>query len=121
MEDHIKLSDSQNGFRRCRSTIDHLTTLTFIVECRQSQYKATYAAFIDLRKAYDKVDRQKLWYRLRAARVTGTFYNSIISLYDITMSYVKFESIIRTGLRLIEGSDRDVICPQLSSISLLPT
>ena len=73
MEDNIKLSDSQNGFRRCRSTIDHLSTLTFIVECRQSQYKATYAAFIDPRKAYDKVDRQKLWYRLRAAGVNGKF------------------------------------------------
>ena len=74
MEDNIKLSDSQNGFRQCRSTIDHLTTLTLIVECRQSQYKATYAAFIDLRKAYDKVDRQKLWYRLRAARVIVKFH-----------------------------------------------
>ena len=74
MEDNNKLSDCQNGFRRGRSTIDHLTTLSSIVECRKSQLKATYAAFIEL------VDRQKLRYKLRATGVKGKFYNSIISL-----------------------------------------
>ena len=49
--EHI-LSDCQNGFRRGRSTIDHLTSLTTIIECRKAQRKSTFAAFIDLRKAY---------------------------------------------------------------------
>ena len=83
MEDNNKLSDCQNGFRRGRSTIDHLTTLPSIVECRKSQRKATYAAFIEL------VDRQKLRYKLRATGVKGKFYNSIISPYNNTMSCVK--------------------------------
>ena len=88
MVDNNKLSDSQNGFRRSRSTIDLPPKLLY-VECRKSQRKSTYAAFIDLRKKYNKVDRQKLLYKLRAAGVKGKFYNSIISLYNNTMSFVK--------------------------------
>ena len=84
-----KLSDCQNVFCLGHTTIDHLTTLTSIVECTKSQRKATYAAFIDPRKAYDKVDRQKLWYKLRAAGIKGNFYNFIISLYNNTVSCVK--------------------------------
>ena len=103
-----KLSDCQNVFCLGHSTIDHLTTLTSIVECGKSQRKA----FIDLRKAYDKVDRQKLWYKLRALLYRST---------TIPCHVWRSENILRTGLRLIEGSDRDVICHQHSPISLLMT
>ena len=52
-----KIADSQNGFRRNRSTIDQLSTLTNIIECRKEKEKSTYVAYVDYSKAYDKIDR----------------------------------------------------------------
>ena len=58
------VTDCQNCFRKGRSTIDQINTIITIVEKRKSQHKSTFAAFIDLRKAYDCVNRSMLWYKL---------------------------------------------------------
>ena len=50
------LVDEQNAFRKGRSTIDHLSTLTNIIEHRKSKGLSTFATFIDFKKAYDYVD-----------------------------------------------------------------
>ena len=58
--------NEQNGFRKGRSTIDHLSTLTYIVETQKLQKKQqpTFAAFIDFRKAYDCINRKRLFNKL---------------------------------------------------------
>ena len=50
--------DSQNGFRKERSTLDQISTLTNIIETRKLQTLSTFAAFIDFRKAYDCINRK---------------------------------------------------------------
>ena len=40
-EDNNIISDTQNGFRKHRSTIDHLSSLTNIIECRKKMGKST--------------------------------------------------------------------------------
>ena len=46
-EDFDKISDTQNGFRKNRSTIDQLSTLTNIVECRKKLKQSTFVAYVD--------------------------------------------------------------------------
>ena len=41
------LSDTQNGFRKGRSTVDHMVTLTSIIETRKLKRQPTFTAFID--------------------------------------------------------------------------
>ena len=60
-ESENMLVDEQNGFRKGRSTIDHISTLTNIVETRKKRKLSTYCAFIDFKKAYDTIDRNILW------------------------------------------------------------
>ena len=43
------------------STVDHLTTLTSIIETRKSKEMCTFAAFIDFKKAYDNINRDILF------------------------------------------------------------
>ena len=57
------LSDEQNGFRKKRSTVDHICSLVNLIETRKKQKQSTFAAFIDFRKAYDFINRTKLWNR----------------------------------------------------------
>jgi hypothetical protein len=47
------INDEQNGFRKGRSTIDHLSTLTTIIETRKGRKLSTFCAFIYFKKAYD--------------------------------------------------------------------
>lgn len=60
LENNDKLADEQNGFRKGRSTIDHLASLTSIIESRLKKRLPTFAAFIDFQKAYDRIDRSTL-------------------------------------------------------------
>jgi hypothetical protein len=47
LENNDKLADEQNGFRKGRSIIDHLASLTSIIESRLKKRLPTFAAFID--------------------------------------------------------------------------
>lgn len=55
------IREEQNGFRKERSTADNLFCITAIMELAKKKKKPLYLGFIDLRKAYDRVNREKLW------------------------------------------------------------
>jgi hypothetical protein len=57
VDDKGMMCEEQNGLRKGRSTVDHLSTLTSIIETRKLKKISTFAAFIDFRKAYDKINR----------------------------------------------------------------
>ncbi|MEW8547636.1 MAG: reverse transcriptase family protein, partial [Candidatus Thiodiazotropha sp.] len=83
------LHDAQNGFRKGRSTIDHLTTLTTIIETRKLKRQSTFAAFIDFKKAYDGIDRNILFSKLNEIGVTGKMYKVLSSIYENIKCCVK--------------------------------
>ncbi|CAG2208741.1 unnamed protein product [Mytilus edulis] len=58
------LHDEQNGFRKGRNTIDHISTLTTVIETRKLHKLSTYVAFIDFKKAYDWINRDLLFGKL---------------------------------------------------------
>ena len=76
--------DEQNGFRKNRSCEDHLFSLTSIIRNQINNRKPVYAAFIDLEKAFDWVDRNLLLYRLLQYNIDGKMYNAVKSLYSRT-------------------------------------
>ena len=82
VENNDKLTDCQNGFRKKRWTIDHLFTLTNIIETRKRQKKPTFICFVDLRKAYETIYRNILWQKLNKIRINGNFYQSLKSVYE---------------------------------------
>ncbi|WAR29567.1 RTXE-like protein [Mya arenaria] len=60
-----KIVDEQNGFRKKRSTVDHLSSLSSVVESRIRKKQSTFAAFIDFSKAYDYVNLSLLFSKLK--------------------------------------------------------
>ena len=84
-EESNVLNDEQNGFRKLRSCIDHMYVLYTTVKNRLLHNKDTFACFIDAKKAFDKVDRDCMWYKLHDIGVKGKMFNAIKSLYtDVT-------------------------------------
>ena len=88
-EQHNIIVDEQNGFRKKRSTLDHLTTLTSIIETRKKARKSTYCAFIDFQKAFDTVNRDILWQKLQNVGIKDKLFASIRALYDKVMCTVR--------------------------------
>ena len=81
--------DEQNGFRKKRSTLDHLTSLTSVIETRKKVRKSTYCAFIDFKKAYDTVNRDILWHKLQNIGIKDKLFIAIKALYEKVLCTVR--------------------------------
>ncbi len=55
------MSEEQGGFRKGRGCVDQIFAMKMLVEEYLGKDKKLYAAFMDLEKAYDRVDREALW------------------------------------------------------------
>lgn len=83
------IQDEQNGFRRNRSTIDQLSTLTNIIENRKRTKQSTFVAYVDFSKAYDRIDRNLLWSKLCDIGIRGKMFEAIKSIYSNIQCAVK--------------------------------
>ena len=77
-----KVMDEQGGFRAGRGCNDQIFTVRQIMEKTIEKDKVVYMAFVDLEKAYDKVNREKLWRVLEEYGVEGRLLLAIQSLYE---------------------------------------
>ena len=99
------LVDEQNGFRKTRCTIDHVSSLTNLIETRQKLKLSTFAAFIDFKKAYDSINQTLLWKRLTQIGIRGKMFKSVQSLYQSVSSCVRISGLttdwfdVTVGLR----------------------
>ena len=55
------ISEKQIGFKRNSRTSDHILTLKSIIDFQKSKKEKVFAAFIDLRNAFDTVWRDGLF------------------------------------------------------------
>jgi len=89
VERHGNIVDEQNGFRKARSTVDHLVSLTNIIDTRKKARLSTFCAFIDFKKAYDFVSRNILWQQLMSIGVNGRIFKAVTSLYSSVSACVR--------------------------------
>ena len=76
------LSDLQGGFREGRGTLDQMFILNEIVAKRWlEERRPVFLTFIDVRKAYDRVWRPGLWFKLRQAGVGGRMLAMLKEMY----------------------------------------
>lgn len=76
------LCDEQGGFRTKRGCADQLFILKEVWSSRREQKQPTYAAFLDVKSAYDRVWRTGLWYQLFQCGVRGKAWRMIRAMYN---------------------------------------
>ena len=81
--------EEQGGFRAMRGCIDQVFTLRQVIEKGIEKRRELFMAFIDLEKAYDRVNRVKLWEALKQAQVGEGLVRAIQSLYLESEARVK--------------------------------
>ena len=83
------LSDEQNGFRKGRSCMDHIISLISVAQTRITSGADVFAGFVDFSKAFDCVNRQKLWKKLINQGLSTKFVNALCALYKNVQSSVR--------------------------------
>ena len=101
------LGEEQNGFRVDRRGEDNIYIIREIVEKFQREKKQLFLAFLDIEKAYDKVNREQLMFVLRKLGIPGKIRRIINGMYkrtkakyifgDIETDWVKLERGVRQG------------------------
>jgi len=100
LDDLEYLNDEQNGFRKGRSTIDHLSTLTTNIDTRKLRKTSTFCAFIDFKKAYDWVNRNLLFCKLESLGLSSKIIKALHSLY-----YINVQSCVKINGNYTEWFD----------------
>ena len=83
------LGNEQTGFRNGYSTLDNLFTLYGMVDILLFRKKRLHCAFLDLEKAFDKINRTFLWEKMIALGIKGKLINVIHNLYSEAKSSVE--------------------------------
>lgn len=83
------LQETQMGFRRGRGTRDAITLLKNIIDDGLSKEKNIYACFVDLKTAFDKVDRRKLWEIMEGKGISAEITEAIRALFAETRCKVR--------------------------------
>ena len=82
------ISPNQVGFKKGHRTSDHIFVLNAIVKkVIKKEKRKLFVAFIDFRKAYDKINRSLLLLKLQRIGVKGKLYENIKAMYA-DISYI---------------------------------
>jgi hypothetical protein len=84
-----QIRENQAGFRPGRGCIDHIFTLRQVLEQRHTFQRPTMVVFLDLKSAFDSVDRQVLWQCLSIKGVPSKFLSLLKALYSNSRGRVK--------------------------------
>ena len=77
-----KLNEAQGGFGKKRSILDLAVALDTIVKEYGRRGKPCYQAFLDIKGAYDSVDRSLLWPKCEKMGWDGNLIRLLKSLFD---------------------------------------
>jgi len=101
------LPEEQNGFRTGYRTENSPFVFHTLLDKARHEGKDIFAAFIDLAKAFDSVDRNLLWLKMEKAGAKGPIFDLIRYIYDQMLSQVRVGKeksfVYRTELGVLQG------------------
>ena len=110
IEENKLVGEEQAGFRRKYSTIDQIFTLTALVQKQLLRHRKLYAAFIDFRKAFDSVNRNKLWDVLFKSGIKGKMLRALQSMYSVVKAKVRVGGDLTESFLCPRGLKQGEIC-----------
>ena len=117
IEENNILRPEQGGFRKGYRTIDHIFTLLTIVTKHLSKGKKLYACFVDLKKAYDSVWRNGLFFKLKQLGLDKKTTNIIENMYKQTSTSIIRKNQILPKIAVTKGLKQgDNLSPILFNI-----
>ena len=118
VEERQLLAQEQGGFRRGRGCRDQILTLALLGQNMMTRSKkGMFAAFIDFKKAYDRVDRSKLWGCLEGFGLEGRMVGFLGAAYMECKCEVKVGDMVSESFGVGKGLRQgNVLSPMLFSL-----
>ena len=92
VEERGLVAEEQGGFRRGRGCRDQVLTLLLLGQVKAQSRRGMFATFIDFRKAYDRVDRSKLWQCLKDSGFGGRALSFLQAAYKSLTCEMRVDS-----------------------------
>ena len=83
----------QAGFRRHRTTVDHLFTTVLVQDAADEWRVPLWVAAVDFKKAFDSVTHDALWKSLREQKVHEGYTKLVEKMYDEQIGVVRTECL----------------------------
>ena len=116
-KDYSIITDAQFGFKPGLGTSDAIFVLQSLINRTLKNRKRLYCCFIDYKKAFDLIDRSKLWTKLIKQGVTGKMLEIIKSLYSNIKTCVKYNGSLSQYFPSLSGLlQGEVMSPILYSL-----
>ena len=98
-----QLVEFQNGFRKGRRGSDNLFVITQLMEVAVRRGNPFFIAFLDIKGAFDNVNRAKLWEILLEYGITHSLVDAIRALYADTEYTIQWGTHKTEGIRVNKG------------------
>ncbi|UYV80588.1 hypothetical protein LAZ67_19000837 [Cordylochernes scorpioides] len=98
------IPENQAGFRKERSCIDHIFTLTTLIQLSLRKKRGKlYVFFVDLRKAFDTVPHSILWKKLYNLGISYQFISTIKSYYEQATIAIRWKGSFTESIKINSG------------------
>ena len=122
LESNNLIPQCQFGFRKDLSTLGALTILHELVTYNLEKKNKVYAAFIDLKKAFNSIQRSKLQEKMSRAGFPKEFTNLILRNYNLLMLSVRIGDAnygqVPTSIGLPQGENSSPLLYNLFTADL---
>ena len=113
------LRKNQNGFRQGRGTLEQILCLRRLIEGAQRGDRRLISIFVDFKKAFDSIDRTRMFAILTAYGITPKVVAALKSLYHETQAFVRTSDGITDFFEITTGVlQGDTAAPYLFIIVL---
>jgi len=77
------VGEEKGGFRKGRGCVYQIFAVKGLCEKYREKGREVYLGFMDLKKAYDRIDREALWREMRKYGVSGRLLGAVKSFFRI--------------------------------------
>ena len=111
LRDRVEISKQQYGYMPGKGTTDAMFALRMLMEKYREGQRELHCVFVDLKKAYDKVSREELWYCMRKSGIMEKYVQLVQDMYEGS------ETVVRCAVGTTESFKVKVGLHQGSALS----
>ena len=90
LRDRVEISKQQYEFMPGKETTDAMFALRMLMEKYGEGQRELHCVFVDLKKAYDRVAREELWYCMRKSGIDEKYVQLVQDMYEGSETVVRY-------------------------------